>query len=206
MRGYGDCAGGRQEEEVPVRLPARDIFRADRAVGAGPVLHDDALSQERLELVGKEAANEVGRPARGKRDHDAHGPGGEILGSGRGREHWGSEPRREKGGGGGSSQPDHEAPLPFGPGQSSAFPIGAAGPTLRESSTTERRRSSVSLSIAAVAGIRELGPRRSGGHRCLKAGCSRWLSRTTARQWKGCREAALLVSHKGGPSCFAQKR
>src|SRR6202022_4709962 len=87
---------------------------------------------------GKEAANEVGRPARGKRDHDAHGPGGEILGSGRGREHWGSEPRREKGGGG-SSQPDHEAPLPFGPGQSSAFPIGAAGPTLRESSTTERR-------------------------------------------------------------------
>ena len=134
MRGYGDCAGGRQEEEVPVRLPAGDIFRADRAVGAGPVLHDNALPQERLELVGEEAPDEVGRPASGKRDHDAHGPGGEVLGSDRGREHWGGEPSREKGGGRSS-----EPPLAFGLGQSSGFQIGAAGPTLRESSTTERR-------------------------------------------------------------------
>ena len=66
---------------MPVRLAARDIFRADRAVRAGLVLDDDALPQQRLELVRKEARDEIGRSAGRERDHDAHGPRGEILGA-----------------------------------------------------------------------------------------------------------------------------
>jgi len=42
------------------------------------------------------------------------------------------------------------------------------------------------LSIAAIAGIRELDPSLYGGPHRLKTVCSRKFSRITARQWKGC--------------------
>jgi hypothetical protein len=42
------------------------------------------------------------------------------------------------------------------------------------------------LSIAAIAGIRELDPSLYGDPHRLKTVCSRKFSRITARQWKGC--------------------
>jgi PPOX class probable F420-dependent enzyme len=42
------------------------------------------------------------------------------------------------------------------------------------------------LSIAAIAGIRELDPSLYGDPQRLKTLCSRKFSRITARQWKGC--------------------
>ena len=49
-----------------VRLRLRHEVGAERAVGAGLVLDDDGLAEDVLDLVGDQAADEIGRAAGGK--------------------------------------------------------------------------------------------------------------------------------------------
>jgi hypothetical protein len=64
------------------------------------------------------------------------------------------------------------------------------------------------LSIAAIAGIRELDPSLYGGPHRLKTVCSCKFSRITARQWKGCppgRPFFLVAVQGPGGTPGAQK-
>jgi len=55
------------------------------------------------------------------------------------------------------------------------------------------------LSIAAIAGIRELDPSLYGGPHRLKTVCLRKFSRITARQWKGCPQGQpFFIQGDGG--------
>ncbi len=58
---------------VAVGRGARGLGGADRAAGAGHVFDDDLLAEHRTDRLRDDAAEDVGRPARGER-HD-HGDG-----------------------------------------------------------------------------------------------------------------------------------
>ena len=64
---------------MAVRLGLGDEVGADRAVGAGLVLDQDRLAEDVLELVGDQAADEIGRAAGREGDHHADRAGGEVL-------------------------------------------------------------------------------------------------------------------------------
>jgi hypothetical protein len=64
---------------MAVGIGLRHIIGADRAVGAGLVLDNDALPEQFLELVGQQTADEIGRAAGRKCDHHADGSHRVVL-------------------------------------------------------------------------------------------------------------------------------
>jgi hypothetical protein len=58
------CRLAGQQDGAPVRCGARHQFRADAAVGAGPVVDDDADSGLAGQLLGEQPREHVVRPAR----------------------------------------------------------------------------------------------------------------------------------------------
>ena len=83
MRIDGGDAGGGEIERVAVRRALGDELGADRAVGAGAVLHHDRLAERRAQLVGEEPRHEVGGAARREADHQLDRAGGVVLRGGR---------------------------------------------------------------------------------------------------------------------------
>ena len=77
----------------PSGVGLRHEVGADRAVGAGLVLDDDGLAEDVLDLVGDQAADEIGRAAGREGDHHADRAVGEVLrlhgGRGRGEQQQG---------------------------------------------------------------------------------------------------------------------
>ncbi|MCY1362217.1 hypothetical protein D9M69_489220 [compost metagenome] len=70
-----------QQQRVAVGVGARHLGGADRAAGAGGVVHDDRRAQRLLQRFGQVAGHAVGRAAGRERHHQRHGLAcGEILG------------------------------------------------------------------------------------------------------------------------------
>ena len=65
-----------------LRLALCDVIGADRAIRARPVLDDDVLPEQRLELVGEYARDEIGRSAGREGDDHADDAGGKVLRTG----------------------------------------------------------------------------------------------------------------------------
>lgn len=66
-------------EGVAVRGRARDEFRADVAVGSGPVVHQHLLAEGVRQLLSEDAREHVGGSSRGKGHDHAHRPRGPAL-------------------------------------------------------------------------------------------------------------------------------
>jgi hypothetical protein len=79
VRRHRHRAGGGEKQRIAVGIGFGDIAAAKRAVGTGFVVDIDTLAKLRGHLVGDQAADEIGRAARRKRDDDANGTGGKIL-------------------------------------------------------------------------------------------------------------------------------
>ena len=75
---------------MPVGFTARNVFRANGAIGARLVLDHDTLAQQKFELVGEQPGDEVGRSPGREGDHDAHQVRREIL-----RRRGGDQPRHQ---------------------------------------------------------------------------------------------------------------
>ena len=69
-----------QDERVAIRCGAGDPADADVARSASNVFNDDRLTKRPSHPVGHDAADRVGRPARGKRHHHRDGACGVDLG------------------------------------------------------------------------------------------------------------------------------
>ena len=82
MRRDRDRADRSKKQEMPVRLALCDVIGADRAIRARPVLDDDVLPEQRLELVGEYARDEIGRSAGREGDDHADDAGGKVLRTG----------------------------------------------------------------------------------------------------------------------------
>jgi hypothetical protein len=65
---------GRQKQRVAVRWCLHDRLGADIAAATRPVLNDEWLAQALRQPLTHQACEDVGRPARGKADNDAHRP------------------------------------------------------------------------------------------------------------------------------------
>ena len=90
VRRDADRAERGEEQRGAVGLRLRHVVGADRAVGAGLVLDDDGLAEDVLDLVGDQAADEIGRAAGREGDHDVDRLVGKVLrlhgGRGRGEQ------------------------------------------------------------------------------------------------------------------------
>ena len=70
----GDDGQGRQEQRVAVLRRVGDIFGGDARAGAGLVVDDELLAEDRPRGLGEHAGDDVGGRARGEADHDVDRP------------------------------------------------------------------------------------------------------------------------------------
>ena len=79
MRRHRHRAGRRQEKRVTVGIGLGDEFAAERAVGPGLVVDDDALPERRLHLLGDDPADKIGGTSGRKCNHDMDRPVRKII-------------------------------------------------------------------------------------------------------------------------------
>ena len=82
MRRDRDRADRGEKQQMPVGLAFCDVFGPDRAVRARPVLDDDVLPEQRLEPIGEEPRDEIGRSPGREGDDNADDAGGKVVGTG----------------------------------------------------------------------------------------------------------------------------
>ena len=75
----GESADGAEQQRIAVRRRFGDLFSAGHAAGARAIVDDDGLAQRFVEFLAYGAADDVGRPAGGKRHDHTHGLRGERL-------------------------------------------------------------------------------------------------------------------------------
>src|SRR5215472_14779309 len=69
-----------EEERIAIRYRTHDGLRGDIGAGARPVLDNELLAEPLREPLADQASDDVGAPAGGKADDDAHRPPGIGLG------------------------------------------------------------------------------------------------------------------------------
>jgi hypothetical protein len=74
-----DRTHGGEEQRVTVRLRLCHVFGPDRAVGAWPVVDDDALSEQAPQWLGEQPRHEISGAARRESHHQPDRPVGIIL-------------------------------------------------------------------------------------------------------------------------------
>jgi hypothetical protein len=74
-----------EQKVVAVGRLRQHVARRQHAGGAGLVLDDDALAEQRAELVGDVPRRNVGRAAGAEADHEAHRAGRIVVLRQRGR-------------------------------------------------------------------------------------------------------------------------
>jgi hypothetical protein len=82
MRRDRDRSDRGKKQQMPVGLAFCDVLGADRAIRTRPVLDDDVLPEQRLEPVGENARDEIGRSAGREGDDQADDAGGKVIGTG----------------------------------------------------------------------------------------------------------------------------